>query len=316
MIAVNWLPPPPDRATLCRPITCTRALGEVPLANRPLHAWMRERVAAAVAGLTPDMTVFHAEHALHVYADSWLTSAILGKLLAIPASASVIDDAGHRLAWVGDGDGTDPSPRKEEALPADTDSFIIRYPWDLLKINELLIDALTETRMEGECSPDCRIDGIAVIGRGTRILPGVYIEGTVLIGNDCIIGPNCYLRGNTSIGDGCRIGQAVEIKNSLVMKDVSIAHLSYCGDSIIGERSNLGAGTITSNFRHDGKPHRIPVEGLFLCTGRRKMGTIMGDGVHTGIHTSIYPGRMIWPGTWTRPAAVVERHIMDQSALV
>ena len=82
---------------------------------------------------------------------------------------------------------------------------------------------------------------------------------------------------------------------------VAVPHLSYIGDSVIGANANIGCGTVTANFRHDGKNHRSFVKGELVDTGRRKLGTIIGDGVHTGINTSIYPGRKIRPGLSTLP---------------
>ena len=153
------------------------------------------------------------------------------------------------------------------------------------------------------------IEGTLHLGKGSRILPGVYLEGNIVIGENCNIGPNCYIRGNTSIGDKCHIGQSVEIKNSIILSRTNVGHLSYVGDSIIGSDANLGAGTITSNFRHDGGNHRTMVDGVLIDTGRRKFGTIIGDRVHTGIHTSIYPGRKLFPGTSTLPGAIVRQDI-------
>jgi NDP-sugar pyrophosphorylase family protein len=147
--------------------------------------------------------------------------------------------------------------------------------------------------------------------QGTKILPGVVIEGDVIIGDNCKIGPNCYIRGSTAIGDNCHIGQAVEIKNSIVLSGTSVGHLSYLGDSILGEKVNFGAGTITSNLRHDGGAHRSPVEGRMVDTGRRKLGVIVGDGLHTGIHTAFYPGRKLWPMTSTLPGAIVDKDILS-----
>ena len=76
---------------------------------------------------------------------------------------------------------------------------------------------------------------------------------------------------------------------------------------MIGRGVNFGAGTITSNLRHDGNNHRTPVAGQLVDTGRRKFGTIVGDGVHTGINTSIYPGRKFAPGSTTLPGEVVQK---------
>ena len=93
------------------------------------------------------------------------------------------------------------------------------------------------------------------------------------------------------------------------MNNVSAGHLSYIGDSIIGDSTNLGAGTITANFRHDGKNHRSEVNGQLVDTGRRKFGCVIGNDVHTGIHTSIYPGRKIWPHKSTLPGEIVAKDI-------
>lgn len=185
--------------------------------------------------------------------------------------------------------------------------FELRYPWDLLALNERLMRFYQESRNAGEA----RVDGVLVVGEGTKVLPGVFVEGVVVIGKNCKIGPNCYLRGATAIGDNCHIGQAVEVKNSLIGHGSAVGHLSYVGDSILGSQVNFGAGTITSNLRHDGANHRSMVGGELVETGRRKFGVIVGEGVHTGIHTSLYPGRKLGPGTSTRPGEVVSKDLID-----
>jgi len=80
---------------------------------------------------------------------------------------------------------------------------------------------------------------------------------------------------------------------------------------VICPLTNLGAGTITANLRHDGRNHSSSVAGELLDTGRRKLGVIIGDNVHTGIHTSIYPGRKIWPEKSTLPGEIVRKDIQD-----
>jgi len=150
------------------------------------------------------------------------------------------------------------------------------------------------------------LSGPIFIGKGTVIRPGAVIEGPVCIGENCSVGPNCWLRPGTTLGNECRVGQAVEIKNSILMDGVMASHLTYIGDSVIGERSNLGCGTVTANFRHDGAPHTTTVNGKRVVTDRKKLGGFIGDAVHTGVHTSIYPGRKLWPGTTTLPGEVVK----------
>ena len=179
-------------------------------------------------------------------------------------------------------------------------------PWDLIEANSVLVSEI-KNDIKGKVEKNVIVKGKLKAGKGTEILSGTYIKGNVIIGENCLIGPNCYLRGNTSIGDGCHIGQAVEIKNSVIMDNAKVPHLSYIGDSVIGENSNLGAGTITANLKHDNKNVRSVVKGKIVDTGRRKFGTIIADDVHTGIKTTIYPGRKIWPGVSTLPGEIIDK---------
>ena len=189
----------------------------------------------------------------------------------------------------------------------------VGYPWDLIEANNVLVSKIKSDTMRdirGKVEKNVTINGKLKVGKGTEILSGTYIKGNVVIGENCLIGPNCFLRGNTSVGDGCHIGQAVEIKNSIIMDNAKVPHLSYIGDSVIGKNSNLGAGTITANLKHDNKNVRSVVKGKPVDTGRRKFGTIIADGVHTGINTTIYPGRKIWPGLGTLPGEAVTKDKM------
>jgi UDP-N-acetylglucosamine diphosphorylase/glucosamine-1-phosphate N-acetyltransferase len=183
----------------------------------------------------------------------------------------------------------------------------IGYPWHMLDANEYLLKNELHQESHGEVSHLAHFQGPYAIGRGTVIKPGVYAEGPVMIGEDCEIGPNCFLRAGTTIGNGCKVGQGCEIKNSILMDGAKVPHLSYVGDSIIGEHANLGCGTVVANYRHDGKTHRSSYNGVLVDTGRRKFGAVIGDDVHTGINTSIYPGRKMWPHTSTLPGEIVSR---------
>jgi len=185
--------------------------------------------------------------------------------------------------------------------------FPIGYAWSMLEANAFFLDTALKEDIQGEVSAGAHLNGTVAIGRGTVIRPGVVIDGPVVIGEGCRIGPNAWIRSHTAIGNGCQAGQGAEIKASILMDGARVPHLSYVGDSVLGEKVNLGCGTITANFRHDGANHRSMVKGELVDTGRRKLGAILGDGVHTGINTSIYPGRKLWPGTSTLPGEVVIR---------
>jgi bifunctional UDP-N-acetylglucosamine pyrophosphorylase/glucosamine-1-phosphate N-acetyltransferase len=181
----------------------------------------------------------------------------------------------------------------------------IGYPWDLLKANEYLLKSL-KGRCEGSVEPNATIKGEVVIGEGTLIRNGSYIEGPVIIGENCDIGPNCFIRPSTAIGNHVRVGNAVEIKNTIIMEKTHVGHLSYVGDSILGHRCNFGAGTKVANLRHDGKNIKVMIKSRILDSGRRKLGVIMGDDVHTGINTSINIGVIMEKGRCTSPGEIVK----------
>jgi len=207
-----------------------------------------------------------------------------------------------------------------QTLAASSDFYVVQaeghwlpivYPWHLLDANMYLLDNEMRPEIYGDVSPAAHITGNVVIGRGTEVRAGAVIDGPVHIGENCEIGPNCWIRPGTTIGNGCKVGQGSEIKNSILMDGAKAPHQNYVGDSVLGEGVNLGCGTVTANLRHDGRNVTTPVNGKPVDTGRRKLGTVMGDGVHTAIHTAIFPGRKFWPHTTTKPCQVVDRDVME-----
>jgi bifunctional UDP-N-acetylglucosamine pyrophosphorylase/glucosamine-1-phosphate N-acetyltransferase len=184
----------------------------------------------------------------------------------------------------------------------------IGKPWDLLVANELYLGQAKRS-IDGTVEDGAVVKGDVVIKEGVTVRSGAYIEGPVFIDERSVIGPNCYIRPYTSLGKKVKIGNAVEIKNSIIMDGTNVGHLSYVGDSIIGHRSNFGAGTITANLRHDNKSIFVTVKGARVNSGRRKLGAIIGDDVKTGIGTSISPGIVIHQGAQTGVGVIVDRDI-------
>ncbi len=181
----------------------------------------------------------------------------------------------------------------------------ITYPWHLLDVNKKMLQHL-QFKNEGKIEQGVTIHGAVQIGKGTILKSGTYIEGPVLIGENCTIGPNCYIRPETTVGNNVKIGNAVEVKNSILGSKTHIGHLSYLGDSVLGENVNFGAGTIVANLRHDNKTIQSEVNGKLVDSARRKLGVIIGDNVHTGVNTSMYPGRKLWPEILTLPGEVIK----------
>lgn len=191
----------------------------------------------------------------------------------------------------------------------------IGKPWDLLDANMRVLKMIKQCCL-GTIEEGAYIKGAVYIGENSLIRSGSYIEGPVYIGDESDIGPNCYIRPYTSIGRNVRIGSFCEVKNSIIMDNVRIAHLSYVGDSVIGEGCNLGAGTISANLRFNGKTIKMMVKDELVDTGKKKIGVIMGDNVMTGVGTLFMPGVKIGNNSWIGPNIVVYRDVPPNTILI
>jgi bifunctional UDP-N-acetylglucosamine pyrophosphorylase/glucosamine-1-phosphate N-acetyltransferase len=186
----------------------------------------------------------------------------------------------------------------------------IGRPWDLLTATTRLLSIKNTTpHVQGDIEQGATIHGPVHIEKGARIRSGVYIEGPVYIGRHSDIGPNSYIRPFTSIENNVRIGHACEVKNSIILSETHIGHLSYIGDSIIGTNCNFGAGTITANLRLDEANINVRIKEHLQDSGRRKLGIIMGDNVKTGINVQFMPGIKIGYNAWIGPGTQVTKDV-------
>jgi len=194
-----------------------------------------------------------------------------------------------------------------DVTPIELDRWLdVGRPWELLEANEWLLDGL-DRRLDGDIADDATIRGDVVVEDGAIVEPGTVIEGPVLVRSGATVGPNAHVRGRTLLDEDTTVGHNVEIKNSVVMTGATIPHLSYIGDSVLGQSVNLGAGTKVANLRHDHEDVRITVKGDRVSTGRRKFGVVLGDGVKTGINTSLNPGVVLSTGAQTEAGESVTR---------
>ena len=250
---------------------------------------------------------------IFVRANAYMSDEAFGQV-RVDESCGVCGVDGRLVAGHLHGDDVatfDPSHLEQLAVAvserADVIDFV--YPWNVLEANVCALAKL-ESGQEGATVEDGAVlKGAVFIGPGTLVKSGTYIEGPVYIGSDCVIGPSAYLRPDTVICDRVTLGHAVEIYDSVVFEDTTGKHRSYIGHSIIGAGVNLGCGFITSDYRHDGATHRTLIDGKVCDSGRRKLGAFLGDGVMTGIHTSVYPGRKIWGGCTTLPGEIVKSDV-------
>lgn len=178
----------------------------------------------------------------------------------------------------------------------------IDYPWQALERLSLFLSY---------CKKGIEVpipDGVHLvseeqisIGKGTIIEPGALISGPCLIGPNCQIRHGAYIRGHVITGSHCIIGHDTEIKHSILLNEVRAAHFNYVGNSILGNRVNLGAGVKCANFRLDRKEIVIRFEGQKLLTGLKKLGAIIGDEAQIGCNVVTNPGTLIGKGAICYP---------------
>ena len=188
----------------------------------------------------------------------------------------------------------------------------ISYPWDMLEANQWILESEKHVS-KGKIEKGVHISGSVTIEEGTVVKAGTYLEGPVHVGKKCRIGPNSYLRPYTTLGDNVKVGAGCEVKNSIVMKNSRIPHLSYVGDSVFGEGCHLGAGTITANLRFDEAEVKTKVRGTWVNSHRKKLGGILGDRVQTGVNVSIFPGVKIGRDAWIGPGAIVNGDVASNA---
>ncbi|AHC51025.1 nucleotidyltransferase [Sulfolobus acidocaldarius SUSAZ] len=185
----------------------------------------------------------------------------------------------------------------------------IGRPWDILSVNKWALDNLLYSKNVGNVEDFVKIKGKVIIEEGAEIRSFSYIEGPTYIGKGCHIGPHSYIRPYTVLLNDVKIGTHTEIKESVVMENSKIPHLSYVGDSVIGEDVNFGAGTVIANLRFDEKDIKMNVKGQRVSSGRKKLGAIIGDHVRTGINVTILPGIKIGAYAKIYPGSVVNRDV-------
>ncbi len=177
----------------------------------------------------------------------------------------------------------------------------IKYPWHILPMMRRFLE-----RSEGYVAASARIsekatvEGKVTIMDGVRILENAVIKGPVYIGRRSVIGTGSLVRDYTHVGENCVVGYSTEIKGSYI-GDNCWFHKNYVGDSVISDGCSLGAGTVLSNFRFDGKKIKISLGEELVDTGLDKLGAIIGAGCKTGVNASVMPGIRIGPNSVVGP---------------
>jgi UDP-N-acetylglucosamine diphosphorylase / glucose-1-phosphate thymidylyltransferase / UDP-N-acetylgalactosamine diphosphorylase / glucosamine-1-phosphate N-acetyltransferase / galactosamine-1-phosphate N-acetyltransferase len=160
------------------------------------------------------------------------------------------------------------------------------------------------------------------IGEDVRIEPHVYIQGPAIIDDGAFLGHGAFLRANTVVGKNAVVGHATETKNAVFLEEAKAPHFSYVGDSILGQRVNLGAGAKLSNFpvkfmNLDPLPTiMLMIDGDIVNTGLSKFGAILGDNVQLGCNSVTNPGVMIGKRTWVYPMVSLAKGIYPADQVI
>ncbi|NUQ00974.1 MAG: glucose-1-phosphate thymidylyltransferase, partial [Armatimonadetes bacterium] len=141
------------------------------------------------------------------------------------------------------------------------------------------------------------------LGEGVVLEPGCFVRGPALLLDGAQVRHGAYIRGQVVVGPGATVGHCSELKHSILLAGAAAPHFNYVGDSILGARVNLGAGTVLSNLKLRGATVRVRLEGRCYDTGLRKLGAILGDDTQTGCHTVLNPGTLAGPGSLFYPQA-------------
>ena len=164
------------------------------------------------------------------------------------------------------------------------------YPWEAL---DRLADFIREL---GKDLPTDRFRqaGEAVwIAKSAKVFDSAYIAGPCIIDEEAEVRHCAFIRGSAFVGRGAVVGNSTELKNSLLFDGVQVPHYNYVGDSILGHKSHMGAGSITSNVKSDKTPVCVQADGERLETGRKKFGAMLGDFVEVGCGSVLNPGTVI-----------------------
>ena len=180
------------------------------------------------------------------------------------------------------------------------------YPWQALPLIGEFIKKLGRTLDKSEYDETAENVWIA---KSAVVAPTAYINGPCIIGKNAEVRHCAFIRGNAIVGEGAVVGNSTELKNVVLFNRVQVPHYNYVGDSILGYKSHMGAGSITSNVKSDKTKVTINYQGEKLNTGLKKMGAILGNYVEVGCNSVLNPGTVIGSNTNVYPLSSVRGFI-------
>lgn len=184
------------------------------------------------------------------------------------------------------------------------------YPWEVLpKIGNFILKlgaTLDETEYEK------RGENVW-IAKSAKVAPTAYINGPAIIGNEAEVRHCAFIRGNAIVGEGAVVGNSTELKNVILFNKVQVPHYNYVGDSILGYKAHMGAGSITSNVKSDKKLVVVKEGNERMETGLKKFGAMLGDCVEVGCGSVLNPGTVVGPHSNIYPLSSVREVVPAHS---
>ena len=183
------------------------------------------------------------------------------------------------------------------------------YPWELLpKISDFIVElgkTLDPEKFEQ------RGENVWV-AKSAKIFPSAYIGGPCIIDEEAEVRHCAFIRGNAIVGKGAVVGNSTELKNVILFNKVQVPHYNYVGDSILGYKSHMGAGSITSNVKSDKTLVTVRIPGGAVETGLKKMGAMLGDFVEVGCNSVLNPGTVIGRHSNVYPTSSVRGFVPEE----
>ncbi len=186
----------------------------------------------------------------------------------------------------------------------------IEFPWQALsKIKDIIVEI-------GKSLPEEKYDKVGEdvwIAKNAKIFPSAYIGGPCIIDEEAEVRQCAFIRGSAIVGKGAVVGNSTELKNVILFNKVQVPHYNYVGDSILGYKAHMGAGSITSNVKSDKKLVVVKEGTERMETGLKKFGAMLGDEVEVGCGSVLNPGTVIGPHSNIYPLSSVREVVPANS---
>ena len=186
----------------------------------------------------------------------------------------------------------------------------VTFPWEVLpKIKDFIIELGKTLSLEEYSHPQEDI----WIAKSATVAANASINGPCIIGKKTEVRPGAFIRGNAIVGEYCVVGNSTELKNVILFNNVQVPHYNYVGDSILGYKSHMGAGSITSNVKSDKKLVEVHLDDTKIETHMKKIGAILGDYVEVGCGSILNPGTIVGRHSNIYPLSSVRGYVAGHS---